>query len=149
MWSYIMSSPGLMRVRGATLIEVMLAVALMAVTTLGLVAAQLWIAREARAAALREQAAFVADGVAEASRVAGGVGSGDAGVQQWKARAASLLPHGDASVTGRAAGISSARVTWTAVSNLPAAVEYIDKPESCGDATLPTGTACLAMAFVQ
>jgi Tfp pilus assembly protein PilV len=144
-----MKPPRLIRQRGASLIEVMLAIALMAVTALGLIAAQLWIAREARASALREQAAFVADAVAEASRVTGGVTGGDAGVQQWKTRAARLLPQGDASVTVRDAGISLARVTWTAVSNLPASIDYIDKPESCGDVTLPSGTACLAMAFVQ
>jgi Tfp pilus assembly protein PilV len=56
---------------GASLIEVMLAVALTAVTALGLIASQLWIAREARAAALREHAVFVADAVAEASRADG------------------------------------------------------------------------------
>lgn len=131
--------------RGTSLIEVMLAVALMAVTALGLIAAQLWVAREARAAALREQAAWVADAVAEASRAS----SGDAGLQQWKARAARLLPQGGASMTGSGGGISFARVTWSAVSNRPNAGASLDKPGSCGGAAPPPGMTCIALAFVQ
>lgn len=146
MWSDIVSPVRLTRLRGVSLIEVMLAVALTAITALGLIAAQLWIAREARAAALREHAALVADAVAEASRAPGG---GDAGLRQWKARAASLLPQGEASISERGGGISFARVTWLAVSNLPPPAGFIDKPESCGDAALSAGMACVAMAFVQ
>jgi Tfp pilus assembly protein PilV len=145
MWSDIMSPVLLIRQRGASLIEVMLAVALTAVTALGLIGAQLWIAREAGAAALREQAAFVADAVAEAARAPGG----EAGLRQWKARAASLLPQGDASIAELGGGISFARVTWSAISNPPPAVKFIDKPESCGDVVLPAGMGCMAMAFVQ
>lgn len=141
-----MSPVRLIRLRGVSLIEVMLAVALTAITALGLIAAQLWIAREARAAALREHAALVADAVAEASRAPGG---NDVGLRQWKARAASLLPQGDASVSERGGGVSFARVTWSAASNLPPPAEFIDKPESCGDEALPAGMACVAMAFVQ
>jgi prepilin-type N-terminal cleavage/methylation domain-containing protein len=146
MWSGIMSTVRLRRLRGVSLIEVMLAIALMAVTALGVIAAQLWIAREGRAAALREHAILVADAVAEAARAPV---SGDAGLQQWKARAASLLPQGDATISERGGGVSFARVTWSAVSNLPASIVTVDKPASCGDAALPAGVACIAMAFVQ
>jgi hypothetical protein len=45
---------------GGTLIEVMLAVALTAITALGLIATQLWMARHANAMAARERTAFVA-----------------------------------------------------------------------------------------
>jgi Tfp pilus assembly protein PilV len=69
---------------GSSLIEVMLAVALMAVTTLGLIAGQLWTAREARAMALREQAAWIADSVAEAMRTPA---SANAATRQWNSRA--------------------------------------------------------------
>jgi Tfp pilus assembly protein PilV len=146
MWSDIMSRVRLLRQSGASLTEVMLAVALMAVTALGVITAPLWIAREARAAALREQAALVADAVAEASRAPGG---GDAVLRQWKTRAASLLPQGDVSTSEHGAGVSFARVTWWAVSNLPPGAEIVDKPESCGDAGLSAGMGCIAMAFVQ
>lgn len=140
------------RLRGASLLEVMLAIVLMAVTALGLIASQLWIAREARAAALREQAAFLVDAVVEVSRAPGG---GDPALRQWKGRAGSLLPHGEASISERGGGVSFARVTWSAVSNVsnlsnaPVPAGFIDKPESCGDAATPAGMACVAMAFVQ
>lgn len=98
-------SPARLRwLRGVSLIEVMLAVALMAITALGLIAAQLWIAREARAAALREHAVLVADAVTEASRAPAG---GDAALRQWKARAASLLPQGEATISERGGGSRS------------------------------------------
>jgi len=131
---------------GASLIEVMLAVALTAVTALGLIASQLWISREARAAALREHAVFVADAVAEAARAPSG---GDAALRQWSARAASLLPQGDASTNEHGGGVSFARVTWSAVAALQRPGEAIDKPESCGDLAVAAGVACVALAFVK
>ena len=131
---------------GASLIEVMLAVALTAVTALGLIASQLWIAREAHAAASREHAAFVADAVAEASRAPTG---GDVVLRQWSARAASLLPQGDASVSERGGGVSFARVTWSAAATLRTPGEIIDKPESCGDLALSANRSCVALAFAK
>ncbi|MFL6643037.1 MAG: prepilin-type N-terminal cleavage/methylation domain-containing protein [Paraburkholderia fungorum] len=132
------------RHRGSSLIEVMLAVALLAVTTLGLIAGQLWIAREARAMAMREHAAWIADAVAEAMREPA---AGDAAIRQWSALAAALLPHGEASV--RESGVSAARVTWAALRNLPRADDVIDKPESCGGADVPAGSSCVALAFAK
>jgi Tfp pilus assembly protein PilV len=131
---------------GASLIEVMLAVALTAVTALGLIASQLWIAREARAAALREHAVFVADAVAEALRAP--IVS-DSALRQWSARAASVLPKGDASTSEHGGGVSFARVTWSAVAILQTPGDVIDKPESCGDLTVAVGLACVALAFVK
>jgi Tfp pilus assembly protein PilV len=130
---------------GSSLIEVMLAVALMAVTTLGLIAGQLWTAREARAMALREQAAWIADSVAEAMRTPA---SANAATRQWNSRATALLPHGEAS-SGDSAGVAVARVTWTSVRDNAANGEVIDKPESCGGADVPAGTSCVALAFIR
>lgn len=130
---------------GSSLIEVMLAVAFMAVTALGLIAGQLWTAREARAMAMREQAAWIADSVAEAMRTPA---LADAATRQWNTRAATLLPHGQASVEA-AAGVAIAQVTWQAVRNMPGNGEVIDKPESCGGADVPAGTSCIALAFSQ
>ncbi|SDH44929.1 hypothetical protein SAMN05216466_11016 [Paraburkholderia phenazinium] len=132
--------------RGASLIEVMLAVALTAVTALGLIATQLWIARETRAAALREHAAFLADAVAESSRAPTG---GDAALRQWSARAASLLPKGEASTSERGDGVSFARVLWSAVSSMPAPERVTVKPDSCGELPVAAGLACVAVAFVK
>jgi Tfp pilus assembly protein PilV len=134
--------------RGSSLIEVMLAVALMAVTALGLIAGQLWTAREARAMAMREHAAWIADAVAEAMREPA---AGDSAIRQWStlaARATALLPHGEASV-GESSGVYAARVTWTALRNTPRAGDVIDKPESCGGADVPAGASCVALAFAK
>ena len=117
-----------------------------AVTALGLIATQLWIARETRAAALREQAVLVSDALAEA---AGGSAGGEAAVRQWSIRAANLLPRGDASVSERGGGVSFARVIWSAVARMSASVQGVDKPESCGDLPVAPGLSCSAVAFVK
>ena len=130
---------------GSSLIEVMLAVALMAVTALGLIAGQLWTAREARAMAMREHAAWIADSVAEAMREPS---AGDSAIRQWSARAAALLPHGEALV-GESSGVSAARVTWTALRDMPRVDDAIDKPESCGGADVRASSSCVALAFAK
>ncbi|MCP2086858.1 UNVERIFIED_ORG: Tfp pilus assembly protein PilV [Paraburkholderia sediminicola] len=133
------------RHRGSSLIEVMLAVALMAVTALGLIAGQLWTAREARAMAMREHAAWIADSVVEAMREPS---AGDSAIRQWSARATVLLPHGEASV-GESGGLSAARVTWTTLRDTPGTGDVIDKPESCGGADVPAGSSCVVLAFAK
>lgn len=133
------------RHRGSSLIEVMLAVALMAVTALGLIAGQLWTAREARAMAMREHAVWIADSVAEVMREPS---AGDSAIRQLSARATVLLPHGEASV-GERGGVSAARVTWTALRETPRAGDVIDKPESCGGADVPSGSSCIVLAFAK
>ena len=130
---------------GSSLIEVMLAVALMAITALGLIAGQLWTAREARAMAMREQAAWIADSVAEAMRTPA---LADSATRQWNSQATTLLPHGEAS-SGDSAGVAIARVTWTSVKDMPANGDVIDKPESCGGADVPAGTSCVALALIR
>ncbi|MBK3819192.1 hypothetical protein G3A41_13045 [Paraburkholderia aspalathi] len=123
----------------------MLAVALMAVTALGLIAGQLWTAREARAMAMREHAAWIADSVVEAMREPS---AGDSAIRQWSARATVLLPHGEASV-GESGGVSAARVTWTTLRDTPRTGDVIDKPESCGGADVPAGSSCVVLAFAK
>jgi Tfp pilus assembly protein PilV len=130
---------------GSSLIEVMLAVALIAVTALGLLAGQLWTAREARAMALREQAAWIADGVAEAMSLSVG---GDGALERWNERAGVVLPRGGASIVGSGA-VTTARVTWASVHDRPAGGEVIDKPESCGGVETPAGFSCVALAFAR
>ncbi|MPW04436.1 hypothetical protein GCT19_02025 [Paraburkholderia sp. CNPSo 3155] len=131
---------------GSSLIEVMLAVALVAVSALGLIAAQVWAAREARAMSLRESAAWIADSIAEATRTPS---AGDAAVNQWNAWASVLLPHGDASIGGSGA-VAAARVTWASVRDRPAAGDGIGPPaEPCGDVDAPAGSSCVALAFAK
>lgn len=68
---------------------------------------------------------------------------------QWQARVASMLPRGEASISGQAAGVSSARVTWTALRESSGSGDVMDMPESCGDVTMPVGMSCVAIAFAQ
>jgi Tfp pilus assembly protein PilV len=123
----------------------MLAVALMALTALGLIAGQLWTAREARAMSMREHAAWIADSVAEAMCAPS---TSDSAIRQWSARATALLPHGEASV-GESGGVSAARVTWASLRDMPRADDVIDKPESCGGADVAAGSSCVALAFAK
>jgi Tfp pilus assembly protein PilV len=132
-------------VSGSSLIEVMLAVALMAVTALGLIAGQLWAAREARTMAMREQAAWIADAVAEASRTPA---SSDAATRQWSAYAALFLPGGEA-VVAENSSVAVARVTWASVRDMPVNGDVIDKPDSCGGTVAPVGSSCVALAFAR
>jgi Tfp pilus assembly protein PilV len=143
----------MMRVRykmllGQSLIEVLLAVALTAVTVLGLIATQLWMVRDARATAIREQAALIADAAAELARMPA---TSDAALAQWKAHAAILLPQGDVSTSGTGSDPVFARATWTAQANTPHDAprdgNLIDMPASCGEADAHQGAACIAIAF--
>ena len=134
--------------RGQSLLEVLVAVAVTAVTVLGLVAVQLSIARDARAISYRAQAALVADAIAEAARAPN---PNDAAISQWRARAANLLPKGDAGTSGGGADLSFARATWAWRDNMPRNAsnpgDMIDMPASCGDADAPQDVQCVVMAF--
>ncbi|MGH8780498.1 type IV pilus modification PilV family protein [Paraburkholderia sp.] len=136
-------------VEGNALIEVMLAVSLMAGTALGLIAAQLWTAREARASATRVQAVLLADALTEAARSPGAI---DAASARWRSLAATLLPQGDASVRDLGGGASVVQVLWTAQSKAPKAPmrgDVVDMPESCGGIVAPAGMHCVVMAFAR
>jgi Tfp pilus assembly protein PilV len=132
--------------RGESLIEVMLAVVLTAVTALGLIAAQLWMIRDARAAAAREHAALVADALVEAMH---GASRSSAALAQWRTRAGYLLPQGEASVSGSGDRTSVARVTWHTLAGASRSGEVIDMPPPCGDVAVPAGTACVVLAFAE
>ncbi|MBN3763156.1 prepilin-type N-terminal cleavage/methylation domain-containing protein [Burkholderia sp. Ac-20365] len=136
--------------RGQSLIEVLVAVVITAITVLGLIAVQLSIARDTRAMSYREQAALIADAIAEESRAPG---PGDAAIGQWKARATSLLPKGDAGVGAGSAGLSFARATWAWQEVVPRNAsnpgDTIDMPTSCGDIDVPPRVQCVAIAFAE
>ncbi|MGF6730328.1 Tfp pilus assembly protein PilV [Paraburkholderia youngii] len=131
---------------GSSLIEVMLAVALVAVSALGLIAAQVWTAREAHAMSLRESATWIADSIAEATRTPS---VGNAALDQSSGWASVLLPQGDASI-GASGAVASARVTWASVRDRPIAGDGIGPPaEPCGDVDAPAGSSCVALAFAK
>ena len=122
--------------RGDSLLEVMIALSLTAITALGLIAAQTWLARSERALLARERAALVADSVAEAIRR-------DAdrapAVSQWRARAASMLPEGEVDVLDRADGVRVAVVSWHAA----------DGADRCAEPQVRANSACIAVAFAR
>jgi type IV pilus assembly protein PilV len=133
--------------RGQALIEVLVAVAVTAVTVLGLIAVQLSISRDVRAASYREQAVLVADALAETARAPQ---INDAAISQWKLRAVSLLPKGDAGLAA-SGDLSFARATWAWQDSLPRngtkPGDVIDQPATCGDADVPKGVQCVVVAF--
>lgn len=97
--------------RGDSLIEVMIALSLTAITALGLIAVQTWLARSERNVLARERAVLIADSVAEAIQRDADRG---AVLAQWRARAASVLPQGDVAVLDQADGVRVAVVSWHA-----------------------------------
>ncbi|CAG4886363.1 type IV pilus modification PilV family protein [Paraburkholderia saeva] len=133
---------------GSTLLEVMVAVAVTAVTALGLVATQLWMTRHANATATRERAAFVADSLVESFRVSPAIGADSA---TWKGRVANMVSMGETSMVAQAAGLATARVMWAAARETQDVTpgSLIDLPEFCGEAALPAGTTCVAIAFAK
>ncbi|BAN24041.1 type IV pilus modification PilV family protein [Caballeronia insecticola] len=122
--------------RGDSLIEVMFALSLAAVTALGLVAVQSALARGERMALWRERAALVADSVAEGIR---GEADRAAIVTQWRARAASMLPSGDVAVIDRTDGVRIVAVSWHAE----------DRADPCPEPQAPPLTSCISVAFAR
>ncbi|SAL50417.1 type IV pilus modification PilV family protein [Caballeronia telluris] len=122
--------------RGDSLIEVMIALSLIAITTLGLIAAQTWLARSERMVLARERAMRIADSVAE------GIWreeDREPVMSRWRPRAASALPQGDVDVFDRADGVRVAVVSWRAEDSAEGCVEPQAKPHS----------ACVAVAFAR
>ncbi|WJF90845.1 hypothetical protein QS306_04050 [Paraburkholderia bonniea] len=110
---------------GIALVEVMLAIVLMAVNAMGLIATQLWTVRETRAMLLREQAWFFADALAEAAH---GVEAGTR-VQQWQGRAVDALPQARVRVT-YSGGAGTAQVSWASVRGVSARVPTLQTPSA-------------------
>ncbi|WP_250513877.1 prepilin-type N-terminal cleavage/methylation domain-containing protein [Caballeronia sp. INDeC2] len=122
--------------RGDSLIEVMIALTLAAVSALGLVAVQSALARGERAALLRERAALIADSVVEGIRRDA---DRAAIVSQWQARASSMLPAGDVTVSDRADAVRIATVSWRAE----------DRSDPCPEPQAKPLTSCIAVAFAR
>ncbi|SAK43468.1 hypothetical protein AWB75_00559 [Caballeronia catudaia] len=122
--------------RGDSLIEVMIALSLTAVTALGILAMQSALARGERAALLGERAALVADSIAEGVR-----SNADRAtvVSQWQTRTASMLPSGEVLITDRADGVYVATVSWRAE----------DRSNPCSEPQAKPLTSCVAVAFAR
>ncbi|HKT91918.1 MAG TPA: hypothetical protein VJS18_07055 [Paraburkholderia sp.] len=143
----IMSRASERGVCGSTLLEVAIALGVMAMCGLGLMSTQLGLARHAQLAAARERAAFAADAIAEAARVPGTTG---ATTDRWKALTASVVPEGQLTTSSAGGDASIASVSWAAApfgaaSGLAAA----SRVAPCIDASAPAGRACVALAFLR
>ena len=122
--------------RGDSLIEVMIALSLTAVTALGLIGLQSALARTERMALARERATLIADSVVEGIRSEADRG---AIVSQWRTRAAAMLPGGDVALSDRADGVRVAAVSWRAE----------DRSDPCPEPQAPPLTSCIAVAFAR
>jgi len=129
---------------GATLLEALVALALMAVTALGVISAQWWMARGENAVAVRERAAFIVDSIAEASR--GSTSEPDV-LARWNAQAASALPRGEALARETGDGLSLSIVRWAAPGQAPHA--QFDETWPCAAAAGTVEGPCAAIAFVR
>lgn len=122
--------------RGDSLIEVMIALSLTAVTALGVIAVQSALARGERMALLRERATLIADSIAEGIR---SDADRAAILPQWQARAVSMLPAGEVAVLDRADGVRVAAISWRAE----------DRSDPCPEPQIPPLRSCIAVAFAR
>ena len=98
------------RMRGSSLIEVLIALLLMAISTLGVLATQGSMARAEHAVAAREQAIWIADSVIEGLR---GYADEAALLAQWRAYAVAVLPHPRILIHMRDARLATLVEHWT------------------------------------
>ena len=125
--------------RGDSLIEVLIAMSLTAITALGIIGAQMWLARNERSLMARELATSIADSVAEGIRRDA---DRDPVVTQWRTRAAALLPDGDVDVLDRGDGLHIAVVKWRAQASS-------DGEAVCAEPGVGAKLACVAVAFAR
>ncbi|MEM5424013.1 hypothetical protein [Paraburkholderia ferrariae] len=133
--------------RGSTLLEVAIALGIMAMCGLGLMSTQLGLARHAQLAAARERAAFAADAMAEAARVARAT---PATIDRWQALAASVVPEGRLTMSSAGGDASIASVSWAATPlGAASGSTPVSRVARCLDATASAGRACVALAFLR
>jgi Tfp pilus assembly protein PilV len=118
---------------GDSLIEVMIALSLTAITALGVIAVQSALARGERTALLHERATLIADSIAEGDADRATV------LSQWQTRAAAMLPEGDIAVLDRDDGVRIALVSWRAD----------DHAEPCAEPQAGSSRSCIAVAFAR
>ncbi|HEY4801430.1 MAG TPA: hypothetical protein VIH96_02315 [Paraburkholderia sp.] len=136
--------------RGSTLLEVAIALGIMAMCGLGLMSTQLGLARHAQLAAARERAVFAADAFAEALRAAGAAGATNAATDKWKALTAAIVPDGRLTTSSAGGDASIATVSWAAARFAAASGSAaLSRVAPCIDATVPAARDCVALAFLR
>ena len=129
--------------RGDSLIEVLIALSLTAITALGIIGSQMWLARNERSLMARELATSIADSVAEGIRHHTDADTDrDPVVTQWRTRAAALLHDGDVDVLDRGDGLHIAVVKWRAQASS-------DGEAVCPEPSVGAKLACVAVAFAR
>ncbi|CAM2158768.1 Tfp pilus assembly protein PilV [Paraburkholderia tropica] len=129
--------------RGVALLEVVIAMALMTMCGLGLLNAQLGLARHTMASAARTRAAFLADALAEAAQ------TGAPASELWKSRASTLLPDTRVTVTSAGGAASLATLMWTAQRD-EAAPDSQQAAAGCeGSVGVQAPRGCLSLAFAK
>jgi Tfp pilus assembly protein PilV len=134
---------------GSTLLEVAIALGIMAMCGLGLVNTQLGLTRHAQLTAARTRATFAADALAEAARVAAPGGTG-AIADRWKALTASIVTEGRLDTSSAGGGALLATVTWLAGASAAASsAAGASSAASCIGVVVPSGHSCAAVAFLR
>ncbi|CAG9256557.1 type IV pilus modification PilV family protein [Paraburkholderia unamae] len=133
--------------RGSTLLEVAIALGIMAMSGLGLMSTQLGLARHAQLAAARERAVFAAAALAEAARATAVTG---AATDRWKALSTSIVPEGRLATSSSAGEVSIASATWLATQFTAASgAAEAARAQPCLDVAVPAGRDCVALAFLR
>ncbi|RKP50939.1 type IV pilus modification PilV family protein [Trinickia fusca] len=130
---------------GSSLLEVLIALALLAVTMLGALAGQWWASGGERLAGQRAHAVAIAASVAEAMH-----GPVAPALARWQARAAASLPNADVFVSDEAQGISQAIVRWAMPRSSEGNEAMVGQPAglACPHSAMRSGHACVAVPFV-
>ncbi|TDR04547.1 type IV pilus modification PilV family protein [Paraburkholderia silvatlantica] len=132
---------------GSTLLEVAIALGVMAVCGLGLMSTQLGLVRHAQLAAARERAVFAADAMAEAARAAGAT---PVAIDRWKALTASVVPDGRLTTSSAGGDASIASVSWAATPlGAASGSTAVSRVAPCLDVAAAAGRACVALAFLR
>jgi Tfp pilus assembly protein PilV len=130
--------------KGGSLLELLIALSLVAVTMAGAVASQLLAVRIERSTAQRERALLVATSVAESMR---GRLYGAPALPHWQAFAATVLPGAELSVVDSSPGVALAVVRWAEPRS--ASWASLSARDGCPGESARAELACAAIPFVR
>jgi Tfp pilus assembly protein PilV len=129
---------------GSSLLEVLIALVLVALAMVGAVASQLQAVTVERFTADRERALVIATSLAEAMR---DERSGSHALPRWQAYAAAMLPGAEISIVDRAPGVALVVVRWAA--QRPHSLTSFLARDGCMAEPVTAGRACAAVPFVR
>jgi Tfp pilus assembly protein PilV len=130
--------------KGGSLLELLIALALVAVTMMGAIASQLLAVRIERSTAQRERALMVATSVVESMRDRR---NGAYALPRWQAYAAAVLPGAEIAIVDRAPGVAFAVVSWVAPRS--ASWTSLSARDACPGESAGAELACAAVPFVR